>query len=211
MSSDHSATEQLLRQAARGDAAAVERLLMLHRDRLKRMVAVRLDPRLAARLDASDVVQDALMDALMDASRKLPDYLRTRPVPFYPWLRRLAWEKVVDAQRRHVDARRRSVEREEARLPALPDQSSVQLAERLLAGGLSPAERLLRQEQLSRVRTALGRLPPTYHEMLVLRYLEQLDTLETAAVLGVSEGVVKGRHRRALERLQLELGPSTDD
>jgi len=207
MPSEHSATEDLLRRASQGDAAAVERLLMLHRDRLKRMISIRLDARLAARLDASDVVQEALMDA----SRKLPDYLRTRPVPFYPWLRRLAWEKVVDAERRHVDARRRSVAREEARLTALPDHSSVQLAERLLAGGLSPAERLLRQEQLVRVRTALARLPAAYHEVLVLRYLEQLDTLETAAVLGVSEGVVKGRHRRALERLQLELGPSIDE
>jgi len=207
MPSEHSATEELLRRASQGDAAAVERLLTLHRDRLKRMISIRLDARLAARLDASDVVQEALMDA----SRKLPDYLRTRPVPFYPWLRRLAWEKVVDAERRHVDARRRSVAREEARLTALPDHSSVQLAERLLAGGLSPAERLLRQEQLARVRLALARLPDAYHEVLVLRYLEQLDTLETAAVLSVSEGVVKGRHRRALERLQLELGPSIDE
>jgi RNA polymerase sigma-70 factor (ECF subfamily) len=201
------ATRELLERLVRGDAQASEELLQRHRTRLRRMVALRLDGRLDARVDASDIVQEALLDA----AQGLADYARTQPVPFYPWLRRLAWEKVVDVQRRHVDARRRSIEREEARLAALPDHSSVQLAERLLAGGLSPAESLVRRERLARVRTALGRLPDTYHEVLVLRYLEQLDTLETAAVLGVSEGVVKGRHRRALERLQLELDPAEDE
>ena len=57
-----------------------------YRDRLRRLVAVRLDPRLAARADASDVVQEALADA----ARKLDGYLRDRPIPFYPWLRQLA-------------------------------------------------------------------------------------------------------------------------
>ena len=80
-------TEELLRQAGQGDEPARQQLLVRHRDRLKRMVAVRLDPRLAVRVDPSDVVQEALLDA----AQKLDGYLRDRPVPFYPWLRRLAW------------------------------------------------------------------------------------------------------------------------
>jgi RNA polymerase sigma-70 factor, ECF subfamily len=78
-------TDRLLRDAARGDQAALRSLLERHRVRLRRMVALRLDSRLSARVDASDVVQEALLDA----ARKLAEYERERPLPFYPWLHRL--------------------------------------------------------------------------------------------------------------------------
>src|SRR5262245_32662781 len=110
-------TELLLERAAAGDAGARDRLLQRHRGRLRRMVAVRADPRLAARVDPSDVVQETLADA----ARKLDAYLRDRPLPFYPWLRRLAQERLAALHRRHVRAKRRSVTREAG---ALPDRSA---------------------------------------------------------------------------------------
>src|SRR3954471_13423303 len=109
-------TGELLDRAAAGDTPARQQLLARHRDRLRRMVAVRLDPRVAARVDPSDVVQEALLEA----ARKLPDYLRERPVPFYPWLRRLAWEHLLKLHQRHLAAKRDAA-REEPRAPALPD------------------------------------------------------------------------------------------
>src|SRR5438477_6125508 len=124
MSADDPVTEALIRDAAGGDERARQRLLDLHRRRLRRMVALRLDRRLAARLDPSDVVQEALADA----AGKLTDYLRRRPLPFYPWLRRLAWERLVALHRRHVRAGCRSVAREEPGGLALPDESAVALA-----------------------------------------------------------------------------------
>src|SRR5262245_39565819 len=102
-------TDELLRRSAAGDRAARGALLQRHRGRLRRMVAVRLDARLGARLDPSDVVQETLAEA----DRRLDDYLRERSLPFYPWLRRLAGEKLADQHRRHVRAARRSVTREE--------------------------------------------------------------------------------------------------
>ena len=78
-------TELLLAAAARGDGDARGRLLDRHRRRLKHMVVVRLDRRLAARLDPSDVVQETLADA----AARLDAYLRERPMRFYPWLRKL--------------------------------------------------------------------------------------------------------------------------
>jgi RNA polymerase sigma-70 factor (ECF subfamily) len=197
-------TEELLRQATDGDAAARQQLLARHRDRLRRMVAVRLDPRLAVRVDPSDVVQEALIEA----DRKLADYLEHRPLPFYPWLRRLAWEHLVKLHERHVRARRRSVLREEPGILALPEDSAVLLAQRLAREGTSPSQRLVRKEMQERVRAALARLSAADREVLVLRYLEQLATAEIAAVLGVGEGAVKMRHRRALDRLSKLL---TDD
>src|SRR4029077_18395091 len=67
-------TEQLLDAAAHGDDLARGQLLERHRPRLRRMVAVRLDRRLAARVDPSDVVQETLAEA----AAKLNDYLRER-------------------------------------------------------------------------------------------------------------------------------------
>jgi RNA polymerase sigma-70 factor (ECF subfamily) len=79
-------TEDLLRRAAAGEGAAREQLLARHRDRLRHVVAMRLDRRLAARVDPSDVIQEAMADA----AGKLPEYLRQRPLPFYPWPRQHA-------------------------------------------------------------------------------------------------------------------------
>lgn len=194
-------TEQLLDQAAEGDSAARGTLLQRHRARLRRMVAVRLDRRLAARVDPSDVVQEALADA----ARKLDDYLQGRPLPFYPWLRRLAWERLAQLYRRHVRAGRRTVTREEAGL-ALSDASVLELARRLIDYGSSPSAGLRRQETQARVRAALAGLPERDREVLILRHLEQLPPREIASVLGVSEGAVYTRHLRALRKLRDLLG-----
>jgi RNA polymerase sigma-70 factor (ECF subfamily) len=192
-------TDLLLDRAASGDSAARQELLDRHRRRLRRMIALRLDRRLAARIDPSDVVQEALADA----GRKLDGYLRVRPLPFYPWLRQLAWERLVKLHRRHT-AGKRDVAREAP--PELPEESALELAERLACPGTGPEGRLLKEELRQRVRTALDRLSAADRELLVLRHAEQLSTKEAAAVLGVTEAAVKSRHLRALERLRSALG-----
>ena len=197
-------TELLLAAAAGGDAAARDRLLDRHRGRLRRLIAVRLDPRLAARVDASDVVQETLADA----AGRLDAYLRERPLPFYPWLRQIAWDHMIGTHRQHVRAGRRSVTREEP--PALPGESVLELADRLLAVSSGPSATLRREERRALVRRALDRLPERDREVLVLRYLEQLSTAEAAAVLGISDGAVKLRLLRALQRLREFLEVSGD-
>src|SRR6516162_5862921 len=102
-------TDELLRAAEPGDGSARHRLLARHRSRLRQMVAVHLDRRLAARIDPSDVVQETLMDA----ARDLPDYLRERPLPFYPWLRQLAGERLAKFHERHLRTDKRSVTHEQ--------------------------------------------------------------------------------------------------
>jgi RNA polymerase sigma-70 factor (ECF subfamily) len=197
-------TEQLIEQASQGDDQAREQLLGRHRGRLRRMVAVHLDRRLAARVDPSDVVQEALLDA----DRKLSDYLRERPLPFYPWLRRLAWERLVKLHRRHLKAHRRSITREEPGVLALPDESALELAQRLITSGTSPSRNLMREEMQVRVQAALARLGERDRDLLVMRYVEGMSMKEIAAVVGASEAAVKMRHLRALDGLRRLL---TDD
>jgi RNA polymerase sigma-70 factor (ECF subfamily) len=179
MTTDPPSTDELLRRVGDGDRQARSQLLLRHRPRLRRLIALRLDPRLAARLDPSDVVQESLAEA----DRRLGRYLRERPLPFYPWLRQLALEQLVEQHRRHLRAGRRSVLREQAEPPRLPDQSAGELAERLLAGGDSPSAGLHREELRVRVRAALEALAGPDREVLLLRYLEQMAAAEVAAAI----------------------------
>jgi RNA polymerase sigma-70 factor (ECF subfamily) len=195
-------TDHRLERVGAGDASARQQLLTRHRRRLRRMIALHLDRRLAARIDPSDVVQETLAEA----DRKLDDYARRRPLPFYPWLRQLAWDHLIALHRRHLHAGKRSVTREEPDVLRLPDESAAKLASWLADVGSSPSARLLRSERCRRVRQALDELPERDREVLVLRHLEQLSTAEIAAVLGLREGAVKVRHLRALKRLRALLG-----
>jgi RNA polymerase sigma-70 factor, ECF subfamily len=117
----------LLEKAGCGDLDARQELLAHHRDRLRRMVAMRMDARLAARVDASDVVQDTLMDA----DRKLAEFLRSRPLPFYAWLRRLALGRII-VHRQHLGAGCRTAALETMESVELNDESHERLADRLV-------------------------------------------------------------------------------
>jgi RNA polymerase sigma-70 factor (ECF subfamily) len=196
-----SETDELIDRAERGDVAARHRLLGLYRDYLRRMVAVRLDRRLASRVDPSDVVQEALLEA----DRRLDGYLRERPIPFHAWLRQLAGDRIVDAHRRHVASQKRSVTLE-ASLMELPAESSDKLISLLYTDESSPSERLMRKESQDRIRQAIAELPAKDREVLVMRHLEQLGTAEIAGILEITEGAVKARLLRALIHLRDQLG-----
>jgi RNA polymerase sigma-70 factor (ECF subfamily) len=200
-------TAQLIEQATRGDGQARHDLLVRHQARLRQMVVVRMDRLLAARLDPSDVVQDALAEA----HRTIDDYLRRRPLPFYPWLRRLALERLIQLHRQHVEASKRNILRERGMDLGLPDQSAMMLANRLIASGTSPSRQAIRAETRDRVRAALDGLTARDREILVLRFLEQLSTAETASVLGIGEGAVKSRVMRALVRFRELLDDEAEE
>jgi RNA polymerase sigma-70 factor (ECF subfamily) len=193
--------EQLLERASGGDSWARGQLLDLHRDRLCKMIALRLDRRVVSRFDPADVIQNALIEAL----KKLSDYLQERPVAFYPWLCRLAWEHLVKLHEKHLKAKRRTVVREQSLL-ARSDASNRRLIDRLVVPGSSPIECLLWEERCEQVQAALLRLSKFDREILLLRYLEELSMKKIAAVLEIDEGACKMRSTRALTRLSGVLG-----
>ena len=198
MSNSKPDTDGLLERSVLGDKAAAGELFQRHSPRLKRMIALRMDCRMSARIDPSDVLQETLAEA----ARQLAEYHRHRPLPFYPWLRQIAWQRLTMLYRQHIQSQRRSVEREEPQSPPLPDQSAWSLAKRLIAREGQPSTMARQKEESAQVREALARLAERDREILVLRHLEQLGTAEIAAVLAISEGAVYTRHLRALERLR---------
>jgi RNA polymerase sigma-70 factor, ECF subfamily len=199
--------DDLIERATDGDASARQELLVRHRQRLRQMIVVRIDPRLAPRLDPSDVVQEVMAEAF----QKMSDYLRKRPIPFYAWLRQLAWQRLVKLHQHHIQAQKRSTKRETHLDWALSDESAAALAQRLVQSGSTPSNHMLRQEMRGRVQDALGRLSERDREVLVMRYLEQLSIREIAAVLDITEGAVKVRHLRALEPLRSVLSDDSEE
>jgi RNA polymerase sigma-70 factor, ECF subfamily len=202
-SGDPGETSELLRRAAAGDRASWGRLLQGHRDRLRRMVTLRLDPRLRGRLDPSDVLQEAYLEA----SARLADYLARPTMPFFLWLRFLAGQKMVTLHRRHLGVHMRAAGREVSlHRGGLPETTTGVLADRLLARDPRPSEAAAREELKLRLREALDAMGPIDREVLALRHFEHLSRAETAEVLGIQEAAVSKRYVRALKRLKDLLG-----
>jgi RNA polymerase sigma-70 factor, ECF subfamily len=197
--------DDLIERAARGELAARQRLLTYYRDHLRRMIAVRLDKRLAARIDPSDVVQETLIEA----HSRLEAFLRERPLPLLSWLRQIAAERVIDAHRRHLTSQRRSVTRERVQR-GLCETSAMELARCLANSQTSPSDQAIHEEELARLRRALYGLSERHREVLVMRHLERLNINEIASVMGISPGAVKARILRALLKLRDTLGTTQD-
>ncbi len=203
MTDDSSGTDGLLRAAAGGDQESWGALLQRHRDRLRRMVALRLDPRLQGRIDASDVIQETYLEA----SARLAEYLRKPAMPFFLWLRFLAGQKLVTLHRHHLKTEMRDASREVSLYRGrLPETSSAALAAQLLGHDTRPSEAAIRAEMKIRLQEALNRMDPLDREVLALRHFEQLSLAETAQVLGITESGASRRHLRAVKRLKEVLG-----
>src|SRR5262249_1591667 len=150
--------------------------------------------RLAARIDASDVLQEAYLDAV----RQVQGYLRQPQVSLYVWLRGLAHERLLNLHRQHLQAQCRAAQRE---MP-LPAESSGVLAKPLLAPGLSPSQALLQEELRDRLQKALAALAPKDQEVLLMRHFEGMANGEVAQALGLSPSAATMRYGRALFRLK---------
>ncbi len=147
--SEDSETARLIEQAVRGDQQALGRLLDRNRERLRRMVAIRLDQRLQGRVDPSDIIQEACLDA----ARRLSEYQNRPAMPFIVWLRFLVGQKLVDEHRKHLGAAARDADREIALYRgAMPETSSAALAAHLLGRLTTPSQAAIRAERKIRLQ-----------------------------------------------------------
>lgn len=194
-------TERLLELAKAKSTEALAELFRRHQERLGRMIAVRMDSRLQARIDVADIVQETLIEA----HRQIDEYLAEQPIAFYPWLRQIAWNRMIDLYRRHITAQGRDVSREQAAMQ-LADESAMDLMQSLAGSITSPSQAVERDELYQTVRNALDELSETDRELIVMRHLERMSTRETAEALSISEAAVKTRLLRALQRLREQLG-----
>jgi len=199
MAENSAETTDLLRAIAAGDRARWGELLTRHHERLKRMVALRLDQRVQSRLDASDVIQEAYLEA----SARLPEYLKQPAMPFFLWLRFLTGQKLHELHRRHLGVKMRDAGREVSLYRGgLPEATSAALAAQLLGHLTQPSQAAMRAEMKLQLQEALNRMDALDREVLVLRHFEQLSNAEAARVLDIQEAAASKRYIRALRRLK---------
>jgi RNA polymerase sigma-70 factor (ECF subfamily) len=189
----------LLQRAADGDRRAAEVLFARYRDRLKRMVHLRLSRRLLGRVDDSDVLQEAFLDA----SRRLQEYAANPRLSFFLWLRHLTGLKLTEIHRRHLGTQLRDADREVTlHRGGLPEADSVSLAAQLLGTMTTPSQAAIKAETRLHVQEALNNMDPIDREVLALKHFEQLSTSEIAEVLGLSKAGAGSRYLRAIKRLR---------
>src|SRR6516165_6412533 len=108
MSADGRSDVDLLDAARSGDEGALAGLVERHRDRLERMVGLRMDRRLQGRADPADVVQEAYLAV----RGKFPQYCADPRLPFFLWLRLEVGQKLADVHRFHLGAQMRDAGQE---------------------------------------------------------------------------------------------------
>jgi RNA polymerase sigma-70 factor (ECF subfamily) len=201
MTDDSDDFRRLMDAVLAGDGDALASLFSMHRERLRRMVELRMDARLRARVSASDILQEAYIGAL----QRLPHYQASTDIPIFVWLRSVTMQRLIDAHRRHVGGQARDAGRE-VRLGEVEaiEAGSGHIAE-LFANTTSPSLAARRGEIMAVVREALEQLDPIDREVLVLRHFEQMSNHEAAASLSITAAAASKRYVRAVERLRIVL------
>jgi RNA polymerase sigma-70 factor (ECF subfamily) len=199
MSADNRTNDELLDAARNGDEDALAVLFERHRGRLERMVLLRMDRRLQGRVDLADLVQEAYLAVRV----KFPQWRADPEMTFFLWLRLEVGQKLVDAHRLHLGTQMRDAGQEVSlHHGALPQVTSLSLAEHLLGKLTSASRAAMRAELKIRVQEALNSMDPNDREVLILRHFEELTNAETAQILGIKPSAAVNRYVRALKRLK---------
>lgn len=176
-----------------GEMAQLGQLFADHEPRLRAMLERRMDPALAARVDAGDV----LSETFLVAQRRYARFRDEGRMTAYAWLYRLALDCLIEAWRRE----NRGCRDVAAEMP-WPDASSVQLGLGLVSPGTGPRTAAAREELAAKVRQALEMMPAGDRDVLWMRHFDGLTFAEIGVVLGVEENTANVRHLRALRRLK---------
>jgi RNA polymerase sigma-70 factor (ECF subfamily) len=199
---DTPSVEVLLERIRNHDAEAVAEVFAHYRDRLRRMVRLRLDRRLQGRIDPSDVLQEAFLDVAARAT----EYANKPDMPFFLWVRMVTGQRLLEIHRRHLQTRMRDADLEVSLYGgALPQANSMSLAAQLLGRLTTASAAAMRTELQIQLQQVLNGMDPIDREILALRHFEELSNGEIATVLELNKAAASNRYIRALKKLKDEL------
>jgi RNA polymerase sigma-70 factor (ECF subfamily) len=166
-----------------------------YRERLMRLLMLRMPPVLQRRLSVDDLLQEAYL-----ACGRRVEFLKSEPeVPMYVKLRRIALQALTDAERHHLAAAKRDAMKE----MSPEDDVAVADAWAHFADTISsPRTHLERLERQAMARRVLSQLSEHDREILELRHFEEMGNAECAAVLGIEQKAASIRYVRALKRFR---------
>jgi RNA polymerase sigma-70 factor (ECF subfamily) len=193
-----SRTNRLLQGVRAENGQALDQLFALHRERLRKMVRLRLDRRLRGRFTSSAVLEAVYRDA----ARRIHEYLANPRQPVFLWLRLLTGQRIQALHQQHLGAHAADAGQEFSLYRgALPEVNSVSLAAQLL-GDRPASQAAARTDMLLRLQDALNGMDPFDREVLALCHFEELRDDEVAAVLGIDRAAAPLHYVRALKRLK---------
>jgi RNA polymerase sigma-70 factor (ECF subfamily) len=200
---DDSSTEALqnLVRIEAGDDQALAHEFGRYRGRLRKMVQLRMDRRLQARVDPSDVLQEAFIDI----SKRAREYAARQDMPFFLWLRLITGQKLLEIHRRHLGTQARDARREVSICNVYPEVNSHFLASQLLGRLTSASQLVERAERQAILESILNQMDHMDREVLTLRHFEELSNGEVAQVLDIGKKAASNRYVRALLRLKDQL------
>ncbi|MBQ0999178.1 RNA polymerase sigma factor [Streptomyces nigra] len=178
----------LLRAVAAGDPAAMGALYDRH--------AGWLHARLTRRCADPEVVREVLQDTFVTVWRSAGAH---RGEEAGGWLWTIAARRLIDARRAQERA---------GRLETTPIDTT-RTGTGTAPSAPSAEERVLTGLEYGDVGTALDRISPELREVLRATVVDGLTTRETARLLGIPEGTVKTRARRARAELRAALAQLT--
>ena len=170
-------------------------LWLEYRERLHRLLVLRMPPILLRRLSVDDLLQETYL-----ACGRRVDFLKAEPeVPMYVKLRLIALQTLTDVERQHLAAAKRDAMKE----MSPEDDVAVADAWAHFADTISsPRTHLERLERQAMARRVLSQLSEHDREILELRHFEEMGNAECAAVLGIEQKAASIRYVRALKRFR---------
>jgi RNA polymerase sigma-70 factor (ECF subfamily) len=192
-------SEEVLERLRSDGEQVLASVFAANQDRFWHLVNFRMDRRIAARVDADDVLQESFVAAVS----RLDHYLKDPSFSLFAWLRMIVSQTLVDVHRRHVGAEMRSAGREVSiGKQNFPQTTSVCLAAHLVDNQTSPSGAAQRDESHQKLTAAIEQMSSLDQETIALRHFEGLSNSETAEVLGISVTAASNRYVRALSRLK---------
>jgi RNA polymerase sigma-70 factor (ECF subfamily) len=171
-----------------------------YRGYLRLLAETRLDRRLQAKIDPSDIVQETLLQAF----RGWNDFRGSSEGERIAWLRQILMRTLLHAVRDFGRAKR-DVAREQP-LVRLAADSSAQLEILCAADQTSPSQIAQRAEELMHVADALLELPDEQRSAVVAYYWRGATLQEISVELQRSGPSVAGLIYRGVKRLNQRMG-----
>ena len=194
----HRKTQELLVQAQRGDALALDELCRVYGERVLRIVRLRMGGALRARMESMDLAQDVFVSALKD----LPHFENRGEGDFLRWLAKIAENRIRDSAK-HLHAAKRDARRE---VPLRQNETGSPRQGREPVRLTTPSVIASASEDLDRLENAMTMLKPDYRQVIVMAEIEGLSHQEIAATLGKSADATRMLLARAMAALSLAFG-----
>ena len=194
--------DELVKRLKNQDHTALAELFEINRDRLSRMVSIRMDRRLKGRIDATDVLQEAYM-ILSQKIGNFADYPGMSP---YVWMRLTVNDRLIALHRKHIQAGKRDARKEiSMSQKANPDESSAEIVDTLADTVSSVGGKVARAEVTKMIKATLECMEAKDREIILMRIFEGMSNAEAAQALDLTANGASSRFSRAMDRLQKDV------